>query len=121
MENQEQLFFWFMAVWVGISLIGIWLFQISKDIERKQRLIRSFIIGTGVLFAGFSLYMMRSADVAFFIIPAVVPITWRNLRNMKICGSCGKFLNNAAIWTKMEYCSKCGASLSDTDPKCMLQ
>ena len=36
MENQEQLFFWFMGGWVGIGLIGIWIFPVSKDIARSS-------------------------------------------------------------------------------------
>ncbi len=64
MKNQVQLFFWFMGIWVGIGLIGVWILQISKDIERKQRLLRLFIIGKGVHFGGFSIHIMRTTDAA---------------------------------------------------------
>lgn len=84
---------------------------LDKDIPRKKRLLPVLTIGTGVIFLTFTFLMMPAANVMALAVPAVALITWLNLRNIKICSTCGRTIQTGVWFTSAEYCPKCGARL----------
>jgi hypothetical protein len=121
MNPGQDTFYWFTGIGLVLGLIWIWIFQISNDIERKQRLLRPFMYGGAVLFAAFTMYVTRDLKATLIVIPAVILVTWLNLRNIKVCGACGKLLHNRALFSRMEFCSKCGAPLNEDSPRSRLR
>lgn len=102
---------WFIGTWIVLGAASVWMNVFDKDVARKKRLLTPFIVGTGVLFAGFTLMISGSLRLQLFLAPAVALITWLNLRMIKVCESCGSTVFNNVWFSKMEYCSKCGAKI----------
>lgn len=111
MREHPELFPWFAGVWIGLGILSFWFFQFSKNVKLKKRFLPIFIVGTGVLFTGFVLFMSGKPEIMLIVIPAVAIISFLNLRMIRVCESCGRTIYNTMVFFKMEYCSKCGAKL----------
>lgn len=111
MREHTELFSWVMGIWIALGILSFWFFNFSKNVKLKKRLLPIFIVGAGVLFTGVVLLMTGEPKVVLITIPAVVIISLLNLRMIKFCESCGRTLYNRMWFSKMEYCSKCGAKL----------
>jgi predicted RNA-binding Zn-ribbon protein involved in translation (DUF1610 family) len=103
----------FIAVWIALGIAGLWFTYLDKNIPRKTRLLPRFTIGAGILFVLFIFGMTGDWKAMAFAIPAVALITFLNLRQLRICQTCGRTINTGMWFTKAEYCPKCGARLDD--------
>jgi hypothetical protein len=112
MKAHPEMFPWFFGIWIALSLVGGWLMYFDEDIARKKRLLPVFTIGTGIIFLVFTFLMMPTMNVMALAVPSVALITWLNLRNIRVCSTCGKTIHTGVGFTKAEYCPKCGARLS---------
>lgn len=103
----------FVATWAILMIAGLWLNFIDRNIARKKRLLPVFIVGAGVLFAVFaSLIIADLRVITFFIVPAIVLVTFLNLRLTRVCSSCGRTVINGGSWLEIpKYCPRCGAKL----------
>ena len=101
------------ALFILIGVFGNLFLYFSRNIAAKKRYYRWIII-SGAVFFVIMIYGMPLPVILFFVGPALVLITYLNIRNTKICHLCGKVLYNYHWLSKMEYCSKCGATLLDT-------
>jgi hypothetical protein len=111
-SNEPPTLFWvFMAVWVALGAIGWWFFARNRDPKLKRRVLRWGMIGVGLLFTVFTVLMSGEAWVLLFVVPAVALISYLNIRLTKFCPSCGAMLYNYNWFSRMNYCSRCGASL----------
>ncbi len=109
--NPDEIFPMFFGTWVVLGIISFIIFFVSKDAQLKRKLWKTFVIGTGALFIGF-VYLMGFGDEAFYImVPAVILISFLNIRVTKFCDACGKTIINQNFLGKPEFCSKCGEKL----------
>jgi len=75
-------------------VISFVIFFLGKNAALKRKLWPPFVIGTGLLFV-FFVYLMGFGDQAMYMmVPAVILITFLNLRATKFCDSCGKTIIN---------------------------
>jgi hypothetical protein len=111
MKPHPEITPWFIATWIVLGIVGLWSMYLDKDVARKKRLLPVFIIGSGALFVVFVFLISGSFGILAFMIPAVVLISFLNLRMIRICSACGRTIHSGMWFTRPEYCSKCGASL----------
>lgn len=111
MKERPELFPWIMGIWIVLGILSFWFFNFSKNLQLKKRLLPIFIVGGGVMFTGSVLLMSGTPAFMLVVIPAVIIISFLNLRMIRFCESCGRTVYNTMLFFKMEYCSKCGAKL----------
>ena len=109
--NPEEIFLIFFGTWVVLGLVSFLIFFVGKNAELKRKLWPPFVIGAGALFIFFVYMMSFGGEILLIMIPAVIVITFLNLRATKFCDSCGKTIINQNFFVKPEFCSKCGSKL----------
>ncbi len=116
MKPHPEIVPWFIGTWVLIGILTVWLAFISRNITLKKRLIPMMNFGVGILFAGFIYVMTGQAKILLFVLPAAILIGILNHHIIGVCNNCGRTITNNVWFSKMEYCSKCGALLSKKSP-----
>ena len=111
MKPHPEISALFIGVWIALGVAGLWFTYLDKNISRKKRLLPVFIVGSGVIFALFVLWITGRLVTMILVVPAVVLITFLNLRQIKVCPTCGRTMHSGMWFTKAEYCSKCGGRL----------
>jgi hypothetical protein len=111
----ERVFPVFIGVWAVLGIFSAGFFLLNNNATLKRKVWPPFVIGVGVLFLGFVALMGFPLEMLFIMAPAVVLITFLNLRSVKFCNACGKTLMSQNPLTPPKYCSRCGASLDDED------
>jgi predicted membrane protein len=111
MGVMDRMFSIFFGVWVVLALIGFYLFYINKNASFKRRFFPVFIISAGLLMIIFTLLLGVSLQMLFIVVPAVVLITYLNIRATKFCPQCGRTVHNGTWFHRLEYCPYCGAEL----------
>jgi hypothetical protein len=101
----------FFIVWVPLGIANACFFLGSKNAKLKRFVFPWVVIGAGLLFTGFIAVVAWRWEVLALMVPAVLLISYLNIRNTKFCDSCGATLFNHSWFRKMSYCSRCGASL----------
>jgi hypothetical protein len=101
----------FIGVWIALGMVGAWVLYLDKNIVRKRRLRPLFIIGSAVTFALFTFLISGDLGSMAIVLPALVVITFLNLRQFKVCSSCGRTIHSGLRFTKATYCLKCGERL----------
>ncbi len=112
MKPHPEILPWFVGTWIVLGVLSIWFYFIDRNIQRKKRIFPILNIGGGILFIVFTLFMMGQPMILIIAVPGVALITFLNIRNIKICESCGRTVYNNTWFSKMEFCSKCGAKLT---------
>ncbi|MEA3213537.1 MAG: hypothetical protein QOE70_6594 [Chthoniobacter sp.] len=103
----------FMAVWVGLGLGSFLFFHFNRNTALKRKLFPAFVILVGVMFGGFMYYSIGRHQPKVLVIfgPALVLITYRNIRQTRFCDSCGKTLYRQPIFSRTQFCPHCGGEL----------
>lgn len=109
--NPENIFQLFFGVWVILGIASFVVFVASKNARLKRRLWPYFIIITALLLIGFALLLGFPATMLLLMIPAVVLISYMNIRSVRFCDACGKTVFSQNPLKKPKYCSDCGAEL----------
>ena len=109
--SAEQVAPVFIVVWIVLGLFSAGFFLLNKNAQLKRKVLPPFVVGTGILFAGFMLATGAPWEVMLIFGPAIALITFLNLRSITFCNSCGATLMNQNPFSKPAFCSKCGASL----------
>src|SRR3982751_2625326 len=101
-----------LTVWIGYGVVGFY-FLFSRNLVRKRRLLRPYILGSGVLFfavlaaMGFPLFML------LIVAPFVAFTTFLTLRRgLRFCEPCGATAWSMVPFTKPRHCSNCGTLLN---------
>ena len=102
----------FIGVWVALGIAGLWVTYLDKNVARKKRLIPVCIVGAGAIFTLFA-FLMTGGEwgAMLLVIPAVVLITFLNLRQFRVCSACGRTIHSGMWFAKAEFCPKCGARI----------
>jgi hypothetical protein len=112
-EIRETIFVILMGLFVILGIAGSGAFFLGKNTAFKKKYFPWYVISIGVLF-GLSMIVTGMDFIGLIIfIPAIAFITYINLRTIKFCDSCGKTIVNRAWFSKVNYCSNCGAKLND--------
>lgn len=112
-DQIQRVFPIFFGVWIVLGLISAGFFFFNNNAALKRKVFPPFVIGVGVLFLAFVALMGFPAGMFFIIVPAIVLITFLNLRSTRFCNACGKTLINQNFLSAPKFCSKCGAALDD--------
>jgi hypothetical protein len=114
-QPAERIFPIFFGVWVVLGIFSSAFFFLNKNAVLKRKVHPPFVIGVGVLFLTFG-WLMGIPDQPFFfcvMVPAVVVITFLNIRNTRFCNSCGRTVFTQNPFAPPKFCSKCGAGLDE--------
>ena len=109
--NPDDLFTLFLGLWVVLGLAGFALFTLSRNAALKRRLRPPFIVGTAALFVGYVYLADPGGEALYFVVPGVILVGWLNLRMTKFCDACGRTAIHPNIFTRPEFCPRCGAKL----------
>ena len=107
-------FFLFMVVWVILGVISFLFFQFNRSAALKRKIWPVFIVAIGVIFFGFAYYFIlrQQPRVLFVAIPAIIFISFLNIRTVRFCDSCGRTLRRQPIFSRTQFCPYCGADLN---------
>lgn len=103
----------FLIVWAILAGVGTYLFQFNRNAARKRRLFPWYVSLAGGLMLIFTTAIMGARwQILVFAVPAIVLITYLNIRGTQFCPRCGRTINNAGLtMTRRAYCPYCGAPL----------
>ena len=113
----------FVGTWIVLGIIAFFVFFLGKNAPLKKKWFPRFGILVNVLFVLFSGSIMvvqsrsfNSLSIFAFVIPILVLFFYLNLRCTKFCDNCGSTCMNNNPFSRMRFCSKCGAEF-DVQPK----
>ena len=104
----------FMVFWVLLGIISFLFFQFNRNAALKLSIWPIFVVMIGIIFGGFLFYMLgrQQPQVLYFAIPAIIIISFLNIRRIRFCDSCGKTLHRQPIFSRTQFCPYCGAKLN---------
>jgi len=109
--NLDEVFPVFIGVWIVLGIISFSIFVLGRDAKLKRKLWMPFVIGVGILFVSFG-YLTGIGEQLFLVmVPAVILITYLNIKSTKFCDNCGKMIFNQNIFQIHKFCSRCGEKL----------
>ncbi len=115
MQRGDQVFPYFVAVWIVLGALGFYFFYLNKDAAFKRKYFPWFTGLVAVLFLVFLLLMRFPPQTFVLAVPALALITFLNIRGTRFCSSCGRTIFSQGFpGARPEYCSSCGAKL-DSD------
>ena len=81
-------------MWIALWVVGLWVAYGDKNVARKKRLLPFFIVGSGTIFGVFALIVIGDLRALALIAPAIGLIIFLNLRQLKVCPTCGRTINS---------------------------
>jgi hypothetical protein len=112
----------FFGTWIvlGIaSVVASWTMRAAT----KRRWMPIYVVLIGVLFLGFSTTLMylgsrslASLGMLFVMVPAIVLISYLNIKLTKFCDACDATLFSSNWFMPMKFCPRCGAPLDAVKP-----
>ena len=104
----------FMVTWIGLG-IASWVWIRSRpSVDEKRLWYRRVTIAAGVIFGAFITFTLAQWHQPFallILLPAIVPITFLNLRITFFCNACGKMTRSHNSFSATYYCPRCGHQL----------
>ncbi len=107
--NQTHLIL--IVTWVLACALGTLFFIFNKNAKLKRKVWPVVAIGVGIAFIAMG-YFMGILSRLPLMVPMVIIITFFNIRSMKFCDNCGKTISHKALFSKLEYCPKCGSKMN---------
>jgi len=83
-EGSADLFPVFFSVWILLGLFSAGFFFLNKNAAFKRKVWPPFVVLTGVLFVAFALALRIPGQALVVMVPAVVLITFFNLRTVAV-------------------------------------
>ena len=114
-DGPPTAFIAFFITWILLGAGGWFILWRARTAERKRRIHRWFTITASVLFFLFTCAFVAGgfpATVLFMVAPALVLITWLNLRFTNFCDGCNRMIYIQVLWRRLRFCPHCGAPLS---------
>jgi hypothetical protein len=107
--NQQELFWVFFVIW-GVLGLASWAFYEKASVAVRREWHPWIVVGFGALFVVATYALMPQIQTLWFVIPAVLLISWLNYTNTKFCAACG-----ATYWVRdrsdtVQTCPKCAAT-----------
>lgn len=110
MEPDTEYFAAFAVSWIALGIGGTWLISRISDPARKRYLLRTFAVGTALVFAAFVWLMSRSLETMLSLLGPLALIVFLNIRLVKVCDKCAG-INRPQGLSAPAHCHKCGAEL----------
>jgi hypothetical protein len=112
-DGPPQEFVVFMVVWGLLGLGSFLFFHFNRSAALKRQIWPVFNVVIGLIFGGFVYFIMGRAQpqVLFLMIPAVILVSFLNIRTTRFCDSCGKTLYRQPIFARRRFCPHCGSEL----------
>jgi len=111
-----KIFVAFFICWFLIGIGGWILVWRARSAERKRRVHRRLTIIAGVVFFLFVCASVAGGfppHVLALAVPAIVLISWLNLRFTTFCDGCNRMISNQLWWRRVQFCPYCGTQLSN--------
>jgi hypothetical protein len=112
----------FVGTWITLAIVGI-VANRRMDIAAKRRWWPRWTILTGAFFVFFTTSLVvlgarswSSLSILFVVVPAVVLICYLNIKFTRFCEKCGTTQYNSNWFSRMRFCSRCGAELDTAKP-----
>jgi hypothetical protein len=83
-----------MGIWVALGLASFLFFHFNRNAALKRIAFPMFIVTVGVLFGTF-VYLStgrQHPQMMYLAVPAIVLISFLNIRQTRFCEACGKTL-----------------------------
>lgn len=107
----------FVGTWITLAVVGLVASRRMGAAAKRWWWPRAMIL-VGALFVFFSTTLTvlesrswSSLGILIVVVPAVVLISYLNIRFTKFCDKCGATLYSHNWFVPMTFCSKCGAEL----------
>jgi len=103
----------FMVLWVLLGLGSFLFFHFNRNAALKRRVWPVFIVAIGLILGGFVYFSMGREQplVLYFMVPAILLISFFNIRTTRFCDSCGRTLHRQPVFSRAQFCPQCGAEL----------
>jgi len=109
--NRENAYGYFGVVWMSVGVASVLYLVLSHNAARK-RVVFPWMVGVGgLLFALFGVWFVGDASAALLVFPAVLLISWLNIRNTHFCAACGRTVYDHGFLGRIHYCPRCGAPI----------
>jgi hypothetical protein len=114
-DDPPWAFVGFILVWCILGLASFLFFHFNRNVALKRRVLPVLTVIVVAMFLGVVYYFIGSSQplVFVFAVPAVVVISYLNIRMTRFCNSCGKTLHQQLPFTTVRFCPHCGAELGD--------
>ena len=99
-----------LLFWV-LGLAGFCLFFLVEDAAFKRRWYRPFAILSSTVLVCAVIAMGLPPRLLFLFIPAIVLVSFLNIRSIRFCGRCGMTNGMNGLVGRPRFCAKCGAAL----------
>jgi hypothetical protein len=101
-----------LGIWLIFGLSQAAFLYFSRNTTLKRKVVRSFMIISGMLF--FTLNWITGAPALFLLFSSfiLVLIIFSSFRNIKFCDSCGRTVSGSDLFSPPKFCTKCGAPLT---------
>ncbi len=104
----DNIFPVFMILWAILGVSLFLMFHLNKNVPFKRKYFPVAMMFIGIVFAGFVTLLMPTPLGILIAYPAIILITYMNIRLTKFCGKCGATNYNRMLFTAMNYCQRCG-------------
>jgi hypothetical protein len=103
----------FMVSWVLLGLGSFLFFHFNRNAALKRRVWPVFGIATGLIFASVVYFSVgrQQPKVLLLMVPALILISFLNLRTTRFCDACGRTLYRQPLFSRTQFCPHCGAEL----------
>jgi hypothetical protein len=111
--SDSKIFFGpFIVIWFALAISSFLFFHFNRNTTLKRRVFPPFVVIIGVFFGCFVAYISRGhLQILFVAVPMIVLISFLNIRKTRFCGACGRTLYQQPIFSRSQYCPRCGAEL----------
>ena len=94
--------------------IASWIFYSKASYQTKKSAHPFLIVAFGIIFLGFTEWVMRG-KVPLFFVAALIVIMYLNYRLTQFCPNCGATIRSRGLRAP-KFCPKCGAPLEEGLP-----
>jgi len=110
----DRAFLMFFLVWVLWHIAAWMLVHRGRTTEFRRRWHPRSALISALAFCAFVFYIVSIGfpkGILNIFIPAVVIVTFINIRNTRFCGYCGKQNFTASPVARLRECKRCGRPL----------
>ncbi len=112
--SDDERFWVFFGLWTALAIAQALMFR-RMSVASKTRWAPRATILNGLLFIGFTAWVIGSLEILYVTVPATVIFVLVGLKWAKICPKCGSDYLAWRIGKRVIYCSKCGFDLRTSD------
>jgi hypothetical protein len=111
-SDRNNVFVPFMVIWFALAISSFLFFHFNRNATLKRRAFPPFVFIVSVIFGCFVAYVSRDhLQILFVAVPMIMLISFLNIRKTRFCGACGRTLYQQPIFSRSQYCPRCGAEL----------